>query len=360
VFKLSDPNHILILMFEASARADTTSPAESIRTHPVAGAAGTRTRPIHRMYRSPTGHRARTLTTVNPEKPPGSTKDQKRSAAFFDLDKTVIARSSTLAFSRPFYAGGLISRASMLRSAYAHFFYQASGADHDQMERMRQYLSRMVVGWDVQTVRAIVADTLAELIAPLVYEEATALIAEHHEAGRDVVIVSASGADVVEPIGAMLGADIVVATRMVIDEGRYTGEIEFYAYGENKAQAITTLAEVYGYDLGDCYAYSDSITDLPMLEVVGHPSAVNPDRPLRREAVARAWPVLDFHRPVSLHSRFPSGAAARAAALGAGPRAKELAAEIGGGAVVVALGAGAAATAGIVWFASRRRERHAV
>jgi HAD superfamily hydrolase (TIGR01490 family) len=285
----------------------------------------------------------------------------ERSAAFFDLDKTVIARSSTLAFSRPFYAGGLISRAAMLRSAYAHFFYQASGADHDQMERMRQYLSRMVVGWDVQQVQAIVAETLSELIAPLVYEEATALIGEHHAAGRDVVLVSASGSEVVEPIGAMLGADVVVATRMVVAEGRYTGEIEYYAYGENKAEAIRGLAQEYGYRLEDSYAYSDSATDLPMLEVVGHPYAVNPDRALRREAAAREWPVLDFSRPVSLHSRFPSAAAARAAALNAAPRARLAAAEIGPGpAVAVALGAGAAATAGIVWLASRRRERPAV
>jgi HAD superfamily hydrolase (TIGR01490 family) len=288
-----------------------------------------------------------------------------RTAAFFDLDKTVIARSSTLAFSRPFYASGLISRASMLRSAYAHFFYQASGADHDQMERMRLYLSRMVVGWDVQRVRDIVADTLSELIAPLVYEEATALIAEHHEAGRDVVIVSASGSEVVEPIGAMLGADHVVATRMAVLDGRYTGEIGFYAYGENKAIAIRDLAAERGYDLAECYAYSDSFTDLPMLEVVGHPFAVNPDKALRREAVARNWPALDFTRPVSLHSRFPSAAAARAAAMGAAPRARAAAVELGaaaaeltpGPAVAMAIGAGAAATAGIVWLASRRRER---
>jgi HAD superfamily hydrolase (TIGR01490 family) len=302
------------------------------------------------------------ITSVGPGIYPGDvTITRERSAAFFDLDKTVIARSSTLAFTRPFYAGGLISRASMLRSAYAHFFYQASGADHDQMERMRLYLSRMVVGWDVQQVRDIVAETLAELIAPLVYEEATALISEHHEAGRDVVIVSASGSEVVGPIGAMLGADHVVATRMASVDGRYSGEIEFYAYGENKAAAIEGLAQEFGYDLGQSYAYSDSVTDLPMLAVVGHPFAVNPDKPLRREALARGWPVLDFHRPVSLHSRFPSAAAARAAALGAAPRARAAAAEIASGpAVAVALGAGAAATAGIVWYASRRRERPAV
>ena len=288
------------------------------------------------------------------------TPAQERSAAFFDLDKTVIARSSTFVFSRPFHAEGLISRPALLRGAYARFFYQVSGADHDQRERMRQQLSRLVTGWPVQQVQDIVATTLAELITPLVYEEATALIASHREAGRDVVIVSASGTDVVEPIGAMLGVDHVVATRMAIADGRYTGEIEYYAYGENKAEAIRSLAAENGYRLQDSYAYSDSFTDLPMLEVVGHPHAVNPDKALRREAVTRDWPVLDFNRPVSLRSRFPSPAAARAAALGAGPRARAAAAEIGTGpAVAVALGAGAA-TAGLVWLANRRRERPAV
>ena len=99
-----------------------------------------------------------------------------RSAAFFDLDKTVIARSSTLAFSRPFYAGGLINRRTVLRSAYAQFVYLVGGADHDQMERMRQYLSSMVIGWDVQTVRDIVAETLHHIVDPLVYDEAVSLI----------------------------------------------------------------------------------------------------------------------------------------------------------------------------------------
>ena len=89
----------------------------------------------------------------------------------------------------------------------------------------------------------------------------------------------------VEPIGEMLGVDRVVATRMVIDDGRYTGEIDFYAYGENKAAAMREVAAEGGYDLADCYAYSDSITDLPMLSAVGHPTAVNPDRGLRKAAL---------------------------------------------------------------------------
>jgi HAD superfamily hydrolase (TIGR01490 family) len=226
-----------------------------------------------------------------------------RPAAFFDLDKTIIAKSSTLAFSKPFQAGGLISRRAVLRSAYAQFVYYVGGADHDQMEKMRQFLSAMCAGWDVQTVRDIVAETLHNVVDPLVYEEAVFLIEEHHLAGRDVIIVSASGAEVVEPIGEMLDADGVVATRMRIVDGRYTGDIDFYAYGENKAAALQRLADEHEYDLSRSYAYSDSVTDLHMLEVVGHPYAVNPDRELRKEALTRGWPVLVFTRPVTLRSR---------------------------------------------------------
>ena len=135
-------------------------------------------------------------------------------AAFFDLDKTIIAKSSTLAFSREFQAGGLISRGAMLRSAYAQFVFFAGGADHDQMEKMRQFMSQLCAGWDVATVREIVTDTLLNIVEPLVYDEAVSLIEEHHRAGRDVVIVSTRGSEVVEPIGEMLGVDHVIATRM--------------------------------------------------------------------------------------------------------------------------------------------------
>ncbi|GAA1959480.1 HAD family hydrolase [Catenulispora subtropica] len=227
-----------------------------------------------------------------------------RPAAFFDLDKTIIAKSSTLAFGRSFYNGGLINRRAVLRTAYAQFVYLAGGADHDQMERMRQFLSAMATGWDVGQVKEIVAETLHELIDPLIYSEAAALIAEHKAAGRDVVIVSTSGSEVVEPIAEMLGADLAIGTRMAVDdEGRYSGEIEFYAYAENKAKAILELAAERGYDLSRSFAYSDSATDVPMLEAVGHPYAVNPDRALRKEAAARDWPVLVFDKPVALRSR---------------------------------------------------------
>jgi HAD superfamily hydrolase (TIGR01490 family) len=224
-------------------------------------------------------------------------------AAFFDLDKTIIAKSSVLAFNKPFQAGGLISRRAVLRSAYAQFVFMVGGADHDQVEKMRQFMSQLTAGWDVATVREIVADTLHNVVDPLVYDEAVRLIEEHHAAGRDVVIVSTSGSEVVEPIGSLLGADRVIATRLKVEDGRYTGEIDYYAYADEKANAIRAMAEEIGYDLSGSFGYSDSVTDVPMLEAVGHPHAVNPDRELRKIAVTRGWPVLMFSKPVTLRSR---------------------------------------------------------
>jgi HAD superfamily hydrolase (TIGR01490 family) len=256
-------------------------------------------------------------------------------AAFFDLDKTIIAKSSTLAFSREFQAGGLISRRAMLRSVYAQFVYLIGGADHDQMEKMRAFMSQLCAGWDVETVNQIVADALHNIVEPLVYEEAVELIEEHHAAGRDVIIVSTSGSEVVEPIGLMLGADKVIATRMEVTDGQYTGNITFYAYADNKATAIRDLARERGYDLAGSYAYSDSATDVPMLEAVGHPHAVNPDRDLRRVAREREWPVLVFDKPVALRSRVRlPGARPTLTALAVG---------------------GALALGGAIWVNARRR-----
>jgi HAD superfamily hydrolase (TIGR01490 family) len=258
------------------------------------------------------------------------------SAAFFDLDKTIIAKSSVLAFGRMFYQSGLLNRRAVLRSAYAQFVFALAGADDDQIERMRAYLTAMCTGWDVAQVRDIVSETLHEIIDPIVYNEAVDLIAMHKAAGRDVVIVSTSGAEVAGPIGAMLGADHVVATRMVVADGKYTGEIELYAYGPAKATAIRELAEARGYDLSGSYAYSDSSTDVPMLEAVGHPFAVNADRGLRKVAAERDWPTLTFSNAVPLRQRIS----------GLKPEHPTLTAT----AVGMALAVGS-----LVWLAARRR-----
>jgi HAD superfamily hydrolase (TIGR01490 family) len=254
-------------------------------------------------------------------------------AAFFDLDKTIIAKYSTLAFGKPFYHSGLLNRRTVLRSAYAQFVFALAGADDDQMERMRTYITEMCTGWDIAQVRDIVTETLHDIIDPIVYAEAVELICAHKLAGREVVVVSASGTEVVEPIADMVGADRIIATEMVVEDGKYTGEIARYVYGPAKADAIRELAERSGYDLTECYAYSDSSTDVPMLEEVGHPYAVNPDRGLRRVAAERGWPVLAFSNEVALRARL------------AGLRA----------AATLSLAGAGVAAAGIAWYASRRR-----
>ena len=264
-----------------------------------------------------------------------ATVEHVTSAVFFDLDKTILAKSSAMAFTRPFYKGGLIGPTDVVRSAYAQFVFLASGADHDQMESMREYMSKLVTGWDVETVRQIVAETLDEIVDPMVYAEALDLINEHKAAGRDIIVISSSGTDVVEPIADRLGADIAIGTQLVIEDGKYTGEILFYAYGENKAEAARVLAAEHGYELADCYAYSDSITDVPLLAAVGHPTAVNPDSDLRAVAEERGWPVLDFAKPVGLRMNIDGRQAAVASA-------------------GVALGAVAV---GLAWYAARRALR---
>jgi HAD superfamily hydrolase (TIGR01490 family) len=221
----------------------------------------------------------------------------RTTAAFFDLDKTMIARSSTLALTRPFYRDGLISRAAVIRGAFAQVVFRMTGADHERMERIRSEVSGLCKGWPAERVREIVRKNLDQRIMPHVYTEAEALVSAHRDAGQDVIIVSTAGHEVVDPIAALLGADRVIATQMEVADGHYTGDMAFYAYGEGKAARMRDLAAERGYRLPECYAYSDSITDLPMLEAVGHPNAVNPDRALRRVAAERGWPVLSFTAP---------------------------------------------------------------
>jgi HAD superfamily hydrolase (TIGR01490 family) len=227
-------------------------------------------------------------------------------AAFFDLDKTIIARSSTLVMGRTFYRDGLLSPSVVLKGLYAQVVYQLVGADHARMEQMRAAALDLTKGWDAERVRTLVRETIEEVIAPLVYQEALDLIALHRRGGRDVWIVSSSGEEIVAPFAGFLGLTDWIGTRSgVDDEGRYDGTLEFYAYAGAKATAIRQVAQARGYDLDACWCYSDSITDLPMLAAVGNPVAVNPDRELRAAATAMGWDVQDFRSPVSLRSRLP-------------------------------------------------------
>ena len=229
-------------------------------------------------------------------------------AAFFDLDKTIISRSSSLALSRPMYRAGMVSRGQLLRGAYAQLVYLLLGADEKKMERLKDGMLALTKGWDRDEVERLVREVILEVIDPLVYQEGLDLMELHRQAGRRIYIVSSSPEEVVRPLARHFGVSGVLATRARIEDGRYTGELEYYMFGERKAQAIRDLAEHMDVDLAGSYAYTDSITDLPMLEAVGHPVAVNPDRELRKHAEAHGWDIRDFRRPVRLRSRIAATA----------------------------------------------------
>ena len=246
-------------------------------------------------------------------------------AAFFDLDKTVIASASMVAFGRRFYDAGLITRRTVLRGLWGQLVYLHLGASEEKLTRMRETVLTLTRGWEQGRVSAIVEDALTSVVEPIIYAEALELMAEHRRAGRRIVIVSASPEEIVIPIGKLLDVDDVLASRSEVDmDGRYTGGMAFYAYGPFKVDAMIQLAETRGLDLAESWAYSDSYTDLPMLEAVGHPVAVNPDRPLAKAAKDRKWEVRSFARPVRLRDRLPAhagsatGVAAGMAALGVG------------------------------------------
>lgn len=235
-------------------------------------------------------------------------------AAFFDLDKTIIAKSSTLAFTRPMFKAGLLSGSTLAKAGIAQAYYQAFGADHDQMERVKEELANLTAGWSREEVASVVRETVDEVVTPLVFAEGLAIMDDHKRAGRRVVVISASPEEIVEPLCRYLGIDDVIATRSEVDEdGRYTGRIERYVYGAGKAEAMRELAEEQGIDLFESYAYSDSATDLPMLEAVGHPVVVNPDAALLAIAEERGWEVRRFESTVTLREKLSSAAVPGAA-----------------------------------------------
>ncbi|HEX8803034.1 MAG TPA: HAD family hydrolase [Acidimicrobiales bacterium] len=259
-------------------------------------------------------------------------------AAFFDLDKTVIAKASMVAFSGPLHRAGLVSRRMLLRAVWGQLIYAQFGASPAKLAKLRDSVLRLTRGWDQAEIGEIVSETLVDVIEPIVYDEALDLIRSHQARGRKVFIVSASPEEVVAPLARYLGVDEAIATRAELDaKGRYTGRTERYCYGPEKVVAITEVAEREGIDLAASYAYSDSATDLPMLEAVGHAVVVNPDRELLRVARAKGWEVRRFAHKVPLRERVPMPAPRQAA--------------VGGGALALAAAVGFAAR----WWWERRQ-----
>jgi len=215
-------------------------------------------------------------------------------AAFFDLDRTLLRRSSALALAGSFRERGLITRWQMLRAAGWQLLFVARGASHEAVQRAAEDGLRVLAGYTPDELRELVAEAMEPVLRPLVYAEPLHLVEEHHARGEPVYIVSATLQEIVDAIAADLGFDGALGTICEVRDGRYTGRAVRSLHAAAKAQALREVAQEQGFDLGECTAYSDSHTDLPFLEAVGHPVAVNPDRALRRIATARGWPVLEF------------------------------------------------------------------
>jgi HAD superfamily hydrolase (TIGR01490 family) len=251
------------------------------------------------------------------------------SAAFFDLDRTLLRRSSALALAGSFRERGLISRSQLVKAAGWQLLFVARGASHEAVRRGAEDGLRVLRGFRPEELQELVAEALEPVLRPLVYAEPLGLVEQHRERCDRVYIVSATLQEIVQAIADDLGFDGALGTICEVADGRYTGRAVRALHAEGKAVSVRELAAAERFDLADCTAYSDSHTDLPFLQAVGHAVAVNPDRRLRRIAGERGWPVLEFSGRAYPHARrrlppalagLPLVAGAAAVALGAARR----------------------------------------
>lgn len=216
------------------------------------------------------------------------------SAAFFDLDRTLIAGSSAFVLATTARKAGLIPTRQFVGDAAAAAAFMFRGSTDDTSDAVRVRVLGAVAGVRRDDLVSLNAEILPRLLAK-VRPEARRLLDLHRHAGRNTYILSAAPVEIVEPLAHSLGMTAGIGTRSELRDGTYTGELAGpFCYGPGKVEAIVELARWEGFDLGQCYAYSDSESDLPMLRAVGHPVAVNPDGKLEREAQANGWPIVHF------------------------------------------------------------------
>ena len=226
------------------------------------------------------------------------------SAAFFDLDRTLIAGSSAFTLARAARAAHLMPTDELIRDAFSAAVFKMRGdTGRDVAAEARDRILGFIAGRrreELQSLNERVIPVLLGKIRP----EARRLLDLHRHAGRATFIVSAAPAEIVEPLAASLGMTGGIGTRGVVVDGAYTGELDGpFCYGQGKVDAITDLARWDNLDLAQCYAYSDSSSDLPMLNAVGHPVVVNPDSALERHARAHGWPVVQFRQRTRIVAR---------------------------------------------------------
>ncbi len=240
-------------------------------------------------------------------------------AAFFDLDRTLMAGSSAFQFGRASYAAGMVSRRQLARDAVDNVRFRLSGSTDEATEALRERIYTSIAGRRVLEMQRLMPQVLAGVL-PRIYPEMLATAYGHQDAGRRAYIVTAASQELAEQLAAVLAFDGAIGARSEVVDGVYTGRPEGpFTYREGKAEAIRSLAEREGLSLADSYAYSDSESDLPMLRAVGHPVAVNPDAPLARVAREEGWEVMRFDR-LGRRLKIVAAFAAMAAASGFGRR----------------------------------------
>jgi HAD superfamily hydrolase (TIGR01490 family) len=213
-------------------------------------------------------------------------------AAFFDLDRTLLRRSSALALAPAFRRRGIITRRMMVEAAAWQFLFMLRGASHTAVRRAAEDGLILLRGHTPEEMRELVAESMETVLRPLIYAQSLDLVERHRERREPVYIVSATLQEIVQAIADDLGFDGALGTVCEVVDGEYTGNAIRALHAQAKADCIRSL----DYDLDASTAYSDSHTDLPFLEAVGHPVVVNPDRKLRAIALERGWPIEEFRR----------------------------------------------------------------
>jgi HAD superfamily hydrolase (TIGR01490 family) len=244
-------------------------------------------------------------------------------AAFFDLDRTLMEGSSAFQFGRAAYKAGLMSRRQLVSDAWANVRFRLRGSTDEGTHALRDRISASLAGTRVRDLDRLGPDVLVRIL-PRIYPQTLALAYEHQDAGRRVYIATAASSELAEGLARVLALDGGIGSQFSrVRDGVYTGEPSgLFIYGAGKAQAIEELAAREGIDLSASYAYSDSASDLPMLRLVGHPVAVNPDAELAQVAGEEGWEVLRFER---LGRRLKAAVALTGAAVAGGAGSAALA-----------------------------------